>query len=52
MSFIVKGSYSSVSANPVFHVRTEQIKMNHHFVTEQVAQKLLYIKIVSCDDQL
>jgi len=38
-----KVSYSSVSANPVFHVRTEQIKMNYHFVTEQVAQELLYL---------
>jgi histone deacetylase 1/2 len=41
-----------LSANPIFHARTEHIEIDFHFVRERVAQKLLDIKFISTGDQI
>ena len=41
-----------LSANSVFHARTEHIEIDYHFVRERVAQKLLDIQFIPTGDQL
>jgi hypothetical protein len=41
-----------LSANPVFHARTKHIKVDYHFVREQVTRKQLNIRFISTKDQL
>jgi hypothetical protein len=41
-----------LSANPVFHDRTNHIEVNYHFVRERVFHKLLIIDFVSSKDQV
>jgi hypothetical protein len=41
-----------LSANPVFHSRTNHIEVNYHFVRERVFRKLLIIDFVSSKDQV
>jgi hypothetical protein len=45
-------SATYLSSNPVFHARTMHIKVDYHFVREQVTHKLLQIKFISSKDQL
>jgi hypothetical protein len=39
-------------ANPRFHWRTEHVEVDFYFVRERVAEKTLYVKIISAEDQL
>jgi EAL domain-containing protein (putative c-di-GMP-specific phosphodiesterase class I) len=41
-----------LSVNPVFHARTKHIKVDYHFVREQVTRKQLNIRFISAKDQL
>jgi hypothetical protein len=36
----------------VFHARTKQIKIDYHFVSERVAQRLLEVRHIGTNDQL
>jgi hypothetical protein len=38
--------------NPTFHVRMKHVKVDHHFVCERVARRLLDIRFISTNDQL
>jgi histone deacetylase 1/2 len=41
-----------LSANPVFHARTNHIEVDYHFVRERVANKLLDIRFIPIGDQV
>jgi hypothetical protein len=41
-----------LSANPVFHARTNHIEVDYHFIRERVAQKLLDIRFIASGDQV
>jgi hypothetical protein len=41
-----------MTANPRFHGRTKQIKVDFHFVHERVAQQLLDVRFISSADQV
>ena len=41
-----------LSANPVFHARTNHIEVDFHFVREKVAQGALDVRFVSSGDQV
>ena len=42
----------AIASNPVFHAPTKHIKVDFHFVREQVLRKDLAVKFVSTTDQL
>jgi hypothetical protein len=41
-----------LSSNPIFHGRMKHIKVDYHFVCDQVMKRLLDVRFVSTDDQL
>jgi hypothetical protein len=41
-----------LAINPVFHVRTKHVKIDYHFVREQVSSKSLDVRFISTQDQV
>jgi hypothetical protein len=41
-----------MTANPMFHARTNDLQIDFHFVHDKVASKQLLIKFISSKDQL
>jgi hypothetical protein len=41
-----------MTASPMFHARTNDIKIDFHFVHDKVASKQLLVKFISSKDQL
>jgi histone deacetylase 1/2 len=41
-----------LSANPVFHARTEHVEVDYYFVRDRVAKKEIQIHFISSQDQL
>jgi histone deacetylase 1/2 len=41
-----------LSANPVFHARTQHIEIDFYFVRERVSNKQLHVRFISSKDQV
>jgi hypothetical protein len=41
-----------LSANPIFHARTEHIEVDYYFVHDRVAKKEIQIRFIPSKDQL
>ena len=41
-----------LSSRPIFHGRMKHIKVDYHFVWDQVSKRLLDVRFISTDDQL
>jgi histone deacetylase 1/2 len=41
-----------LSANPVFHARTEHVEVDYYFVRDRVAKKEIQIHFIFSQDQL